>query len=373
MERIAIKDIQKINGRVNRAKKDPFKKMQREFKRQQPVLNAYLNEIITSHFEGKEGALFYHVALLVWRIVDEVIGCEAEVSENYINVQIDRNTDLFEAFFEKERNPEEFVEMLYVYNKEPNLTEFMVGFLSQAEEDGGGISEESFPMMVMHLKTLVDCLVLDEEEWGIDFEREFSDEKLGEVKELMKSYGRSFEKSKFYKNLSREEKKNSPFILTAFGEMMYGYHGRMPEQWKMRHVIDCCINIMPRKIADDTSFFETVIPVLTAFFNFAAIKDLIPRASLIAEELPEFKEELMAVVTDPDSWGVGKSLIMEAQEAGVDLEDEEAFRRFVEKKNEGLVEQDDMPGFFHGEKVGRNDPCPCGSGKKFKKCCGADL
>ncbi|MBQ6892711.1 MAG: SEC-C domain-containing protein [Clostridia bacterium] len=23
------------------------------------------------------------------------------------------------------------------------------------------------------------------------------------------------------------------------------------------------------------------------------------------------------------------------------------------------------------EKVGRNDPCPCGSGKKYKKCCGA--
>ncbi len=21
--------------------------------------------------------------------------------------------------------------------------------------------------------------------------------------------------------------------------------------------------------------------------------------------------------------------------------------------------------------AGRNDPCPCGSGKKFKKCCGA--
>jgi preprotein translocase subunit SecA len=24
-----------------------------------------------------------------------------------------------------------------------------------------------------------------------------------------------------------------------------------------------------------------------------------------------------------------------------------------------------------GAKVGRNDPCPCGSGKKYKKCCGA--
>ena len=23
-----------------------------------------------------------------------------------------------------------------------------------------------------------------------------------------------------------------------------------------------------------------------------------------------------------------------------------------------------------GKKIGRNDPCPCGSGKKYKKCCG---
>ena len=23
-----------------------------------------------------------------------------------------------------------------------------------------------------------------------------------------------------------------------------------------------------------------------------------------------------------------------------------------------------------GAKVGRNDPCPCGSGKKYKRCCG---
>lgn len=27
--------------------------------------------------------------------------------------------------------------------------------------------------------------------------------------------------------------------------------------------------------------------------------------------------------------------------------------------------------FVKEETVGRNDPCPCGSGKKYKKCCGA--
>jgi preprotein translocase subunit SecA len=26
-----------------------------------------------------------------------------------------------------------------------------------------------------------------------------------------------------------------------------------------------------------------------------------------------------------------------------------------------------------GRKVGRNEPCPCGSGKKYKKCCGANV
>ena len=28
--------------------------------------------------------------------------------------------------------------------------------------------------------------------------------------------------------------------------------------------------------------------------------------------------------------------------------------------------------YIKTESVGRNDPCPCGSGKKYKKCCGKD-
>lgn len=30
------------------------------------------------------------------------------------------------------------------------------------------------------------------------------------------------------------------------------------------------------------------------------------------------------------------------------------------------------PASAQGRKVGRNEPCPCGSGRKHKKCCGAD-
>lgn len=33
---------------------------------------------------------------------------------------------------------------------------------------------------------------------------------------------------------------------------------------------------------------------------------------------------------------------------------------------------DTLPAHSMGQPIGRNEPCPCGSGKKFKKCCGAD-
>ena len=36
-----------------------------------------------------------------------------------------------------------------------------------------------------------------------------------------------------------------------------------------------------------------------------------------------------------------------------------------------LSESNAVQQLVRGDKVGRNDPCPCGSGKKYKKCCGA--
>jgi hypothetical protein len=48
-----------------------------------------------------------------------------------------------------------------------------------------------------------------------------------------------------------------------------------------------------------------------------------------------------------------------------------------EEKNVPAGYQVTAEGVIHnlqkiGQKIGRNDPCPCGSGKKYKKCCGID-
>ena len=42
--------------------------------------------------------------------------------------------------------------------------------------------------------------------------------------------------------------------------------------------------------------------------------------------------------------------------------EEELKKLYKEQKESGTIRK--------GKKVGRNDPCPCGSGKKYKKCCG---
>ena len=51
------------------------------------------------------------------------------------------------------------------------------------------------------------------------------------------------------------------------------------------------------------------------------------------------------------------------------------YARFSKKNNQWLYEDGKIMGLEpyvrQGDKVGRNDPCLCGSGKKYKKCCGA--
>lgn len=44
---------------------------------------------------------------------------------------------------------------------------------------------------------------------------------------------------------------------------------------------------------------------------------------------------------------------------------------FDEEKKKQMYREQKQSGTVRKEKkIGRNDPCPCGSGKKYKKCCG---
>jgi len=44
----------------------------------------------------------------------------------------------------------------------------------------------------------------------------------------------------------------------------------------------------------------------------------------------------------------------------------------IEDEDLGDLEEIKMEPVRTGPKIVRNDPCPCGSGKKYKKCCGIE-
>ena len=60
---------------------------------------------------------------------------------------------------------------------------------------------------------------------------------------------------------------------------------------------------------------------------------------------------------------------------GVDLNSPRAMKKWV-KDHEKELKQEQQQGkiepIVKEKEPGRNDPCPCGCGKKYKKCCGAN-
>ena len=59
---------------------------------------------------------------------------------------------------------------------------------------------------------------------------------------------------------------------------------------------------------------------------------------------------------------------------GVDMSSPSAMRKWAKANQKKIREQEYGPvkPVVKAKEPGRNDPCPCGSGKKYKKCCGAN-
>lgn len=76
-----------------------------------------------------------------------------------------------------------------------------------------------------------------------------------------------------------------------------------------------------------------------------------------------------------------RALAAHMQREGVNVKDMKAVQEWLQKNEDGIKAgkfneapadpNKGEPFVKTGPDVGRNDPCTCGSGKKYKKCCGA--
>jgi hypothetical protein len=131
--------------------------------------------------------------------------------------------------------------------------------------------------------------------------------------------------------------------------------------------------VLSRDREDDPEVYEWVINGLGGIGAAAESQDAI-RAPFDRGWMEEAEVDL----EDALKGGYGWVSVQEAEEGLLDP------YRYVDEEWEEEAEEeflgmsDFLSGAFPepqepvrvGEKVGRNDPCPCGSGKKYKRCCG---
>lgn len=94
------------------------------------------------------------------------------------------------------------------------------------------------------------------------------------------------------------------------------------------------------------------------------------------DPLHEYKREgfdMFSSLMNRLSYDVCEKLFRVQPVSETDMERLERKRRTEQQRmtlSRGEEEENKKPVKRHDKKVGRNDPCPCGSGKKYKKCCG---
>lgn len=204
------------------------------------------------------------------------------------------------------------------------------------------------------------------------------DEQFEAVMKKAEEWGTGFKKSSFYKELPKKYRTEAEWIIERYTDFMFGYYDRLPGKWTQADTIDVVSYYFPKKISSDEAFFKSVVPVLTQFFYYLASERLIKNEDTLIRGLQKAEQSLVENMSNPAMWGPAKQLAMSAEEFGVDLSNQDELEAFVAMLNQ----QSGAAKKFEEEKkkmnrppitvtkIGRNDPCPCGSGKKYKKCHG---
>ena len=91
------------------------------------------------------------------------------------------------------------------------------------------------------------------------------------------------------------------------------------------------------------------------------------------DKVPEFPfyAEARKAITDEIEWAV--SDIDDCSDKDYEHAMGDFIRQLSPKELDRLVNGVQEPVVNPYKGIGRNDPCPCGSGLKFKKCCGKNL
>ena len=223
----------------------------------------------------------------------------------------------------------------------------------------------------------------DEEDADED-EDEFDDDDPEAGEKRADELTNRFVASAAFAELPEDVRPDAGFV--AYNVLAYAaiYEGARPEELNDRVLREVLMEVFPRKVTADPESFKNAAPVAAALVRWLGSEGILKDADRLAARVAKWSDRIAANAADESRWGMAKGFSMFAKAQGLDPTDPkdmakatlEFNRRMAAPRVEAPPEEDYLslpPGetiVRDSPKVGRNDPCPCGSGKKYKKCCG---
>jgi len=171
-------------------------------------------------------------------------------------------------------------------------------------------------------------------------------------------------------------------VIERFGDLAWfqmllefgvNYLGEIVDEMTREDVEEFAFDYVPRKVSTEADSAASIICEITSFWEFLDRVFRLPAARSIVQWLKSdgLVARLKVEMSDPANYGMAKSFFMLGQHAGYDMTSEAELSQFVRQYNQSLASNRPAAApIVRTQRVGRNAPCPCGSGKKFKKCCG---
>jgi hypothetical protein len=156
-------------------------------------------------------------------------------------------------------------------------------------------------------------------------------------------------------------------IVHSVVGLMATYQGELPCEWTAPALMECLTEDVPRKISADEDYFALIPDAIVTVLEYAGDSGELRTGRDLARLVASQAREIRRAARDPMRWGMAKTLVMAAQAEGVDHTDRLAMEEFFDRWNECAAPPAEPR---RSTKVGRNQPCPCGSSKKYKRCCG---
>ena len=214
-----------------------------------------------------------------------------------------------------------------------------------------------------------------------EYGEELDGERLEEyIHELMAEFGESPEAEAFMTKFDTSLSWPATYMHYAAQ-----YFCATPATVTPAETAEILFEIFPRKVSVEPDAAQEIVAELRAFWQFLKRTRSLEKADTILDLLTdEDADRLEAELADPENFGMAKSIFTAGANAGFDMTNEADVNRFMLEYNAAQLRGDALddgksrstipmqraaPIRQESRRVGRNDPCPCGSGRKYKKCC----